>query len=51
MTTLFVLYWMINMCCADMGPGGGHGAADTEGCTLRWNSPAFKLASQLSLLS
>lgn len=45
MTTLFVLYWMINMCYTDMGPQGGHGAADAEGSTLHWNSPAFKLAS------
>lgn len=30
MKTLFVLYWMINMCYADMGPQGGHGAIDTK---------------------
>ena len=45
MTTLFVLYWMINTCYTDMGPQGGHGAVDAEGSTLHWNSPAFKLAS------
>lgn len=28
MTTLFVLYWKINMCYADMGPKGGHWRAD-----------------------
>lgn len=45
MTTLFVLYWMINMCYVDIGPKGGHGAADTDSSTLHWNSPVFKLAS------
>lgn len=45
MTTLFVLYWMINMCYVDMGPKGGQRAADTQGVTLHWNPLAFKLES------
>ena len=51
MTTLFVLYWMINMCYADTGPQGGHGAADTEFSTLRCYPSTFELASSLRLLS
>lgn len=34
MTTLFVLYRKINMCCADMGPKGGHRRADNQVCML-----------------
>lgn len=52
MTTLFVLYWVINVCHTDMGPKGGHRMADTEGSALYRNSLVFKLASsELCLLS
>ena len=45
MTTLFVLYWMINMCYADMGPQSGHGWADTEGSMPLWSLSTSKLES------
>lgn len=31
MTTLFVLYWMINMCYAGTGPHGGRREEEEEG--------------------
>lgn len=46
MTTLFVLYWMINMCYVNLAPQGGHGAAYTEKFHAPLDfPPAFKLAS------
>lgn len=43
MTTLFVLYWKINMCYADMGPKGGHWRADKPDCTLHRNPSHLNL--------